>query len=183
MSRATAIQRVRDAQTDWDNAIRSHEQVMPELTAFAARLRATSRASAQQAAALEYAAETGLRALAKDTITRHPPHELSPTANRPGNPQTWTQFDDAIHQWQNAWQSGSTTTVAQALRQTRNPHRNARRPSGSTADQRDRQQDRGGCGHSWNRCQRRLTPATGPGIAASKSCPQICPQLGRSNLA
>ncbi len=116
MSRATAIQRVRDAQTDWDTAIRSHEQVMPELTAFAARLRATSQASAKQAAALEYAAETGLRASAKDPVTRHPPHELSPTANRPGNPQTWAQFDDAIHQWQNAWQSGSTTTVAQTLR-------------------------------------------------------------------
>ena len=116
MSRATAIQRVRDAQTDWDNAIRSHEQVMPELGPFAARLRSTSAASAKQAAAFEYAAETGLRALAKDTVTRHPPHELSPTANRPGNPQTWAQFDDAIHQWQNAWQSGSTTTVAQALR-------------------------------------------------------------------
>ncbi len=116
MSRETAIQRVRDAQTDWDTAIRSHEQVMPELTAFAARLRATSQASAKQAAAFEYAAETGLRALAKDPVTRHPPHELSPTANRPGNPQTWAQFDDAVHQWQNAWQSGSTTTVAQALR-------------------------------------------------------------------
>ncbi len=116
MSRETAIQRVRNAQTDWDNAIRSHEQVMPELGPFAARLRATSHASAKQAAAFEYAAETGLRALAKDPVTRHPPHELSPTANRPGNPQTWTQFDDAIHQWQNAWQSRSTTTVAQALR-------------------------------------------------------------------
>ena len=47
---------------------------------------------------------------------RHPPRELSPDANRPGDPQTWEQFDDAVRQWQNAWQSGSTTTVAQALR-------------------------------------------------------------------
>ena len=116
MSRETAIERVRDAQTDWDNAIRSHEQVIPELEPFAARLRATAQASAKQAAAFEYAAETGLRALAKDPVTRHPPHELSPTANRPGDAQTWQQFDDAIHQWQTAWQSGTTTTVAQALR-------------------------------------------------------------------
>ncbi len=116
MSRATAIERVRDAQTEWDKAIRSHEQVMPELGAFAARLRETSHASAKQAAAFEYAAETGLRTLAKDPITRHPPHELSPSANRPGDPQTWAQFDDAVRQWQDAWQSGSTTTVAQALR-------------------------------------------------------------------
>ena len=116
MSRETAIERVRDAQSDWDNAIRSHEQVIPELEPFAARLRATAQASAKQAAAFEYAAETGLRALAKDPVTRHPPHELSPTANRPGDAQTWQQFDDAIQQWQTAWQSGTTTTVAQALR-------------------------------------------------------------------
>jgi len=116
MSRATAIERVRDAQADWDNAIHAHEEVLPELTQFAARLRATSQASAKQAAAFEYAAETGLRALAKDPVTRHPPHELSPTANRPGDPQTWAQFDEAVRQWQDAWQSGSTATVAQALR-------------------------------------------------------------------
>lgn len=116
MSRATAIERVRDAQSDWDKAIRAHEQVMPELGPFAARLRETSRAAARQAAAFEYAAEAGLRALAKDTVVRNPPHELSPAANRPGEAQTWEQFDDAVRQWQNAWQSGSTTTVAQALR-------------------------------------------------------------------
>ncbi len=116
MSRATAVERVREAQADWDKAIRAHEQVMPELAPFAARLRETSNASAKQAAAFEYAAEAGLRVLAKDTVVRHPPRELSPDANRPGNPQTWAQFDDAVRQWQDAWQSGSTTTVAQALR-------------------------------------------------------------------
>ena len=116
MSRETAIERVRDAQADWDDAIRSHEQVMPELTQFAARLRATSLAAAKQAAAFEYAAEAGLRGLEKDTVTRHPPHELSPSANRPGDWRTWEQFDDAVRQWQDAWQSGSTATVAQALR-------------------------------------------------------------------
>lgn len=116
MSRGTAVQRVREAQAAWDNAIRAHEQVMPELGPFSARLRQTSHASAKQAAAFEYAAEAGLRGLAKDVVLRHPPHELSPYANRPGDPQTWEQFDDAVRQWQDAWQSGSTTTVAQALR-------------------------------------------------------------------
>jgi len=116
MSRATAIERVREAQADWDKAIRAHEQVMPELGPFAARLRETSHAAAKQAAAFEYAAEAGLRALGKDTVVRHPPPELSTSANRPGDPQTWEQFDDAVRQWQDAWQSGSTTTVAQALR-------------------------------------------------------------------
>ena len=47
---------------------------------------------------------------------RPPPHELSPSAYRPGDPRTWEQFDRAVRQWQDAWQSGSTTTVAQALR-------------------------------------------------------------------
>jgi hypothetical protein len=116
MSRATAVERVREAQAGWDEAIRAHERVMPELAPFAARLRETSSAAAKQAAAFEYAAESGLRALAKDTVVRHPPHELSPDANRPGDQQTWRQFDDAVRQWQDAWQSGSTTTVAQALR-------------------------------------------------------------------
>jgi hypothetical protein len=116
MSRETAIERVRDAQADWDKAIRAHEQVMPALGPFAARLRETSHAAAKQAAAFEYAAEAGLRALAKDSVRRHPPHELSANAKRPGDPQTWEQFDDAVRQWQDAWQSGSTPTVAQALR-------------------------------------------------------------------
>ncbi len=116
MSRATAVERVREAQTDWDKAIRAHEQAMPELLPFAARLRETSVAAAKQAAAFEYAVEAGLSALAKDPVVRHPPRELSPDANRPGNPQTWEQFDDAVRQWQDAWQSGSTTTVARALR-------------------------------------------------------------------
>ncbi len=116
MSRAIAIERVREAQADWDNAIRAHELVMPELGPFATRLRQTSQASAKQAAAFEYAAETGLSALAKDTVLRRPPGELSPGANRPGDSRTWAQFDDAVRQWQDAWQSGSTATVAQALR-------------------------------------------------------------------
>jgi hypothetical protein len=116
MSRESAVERVREAQTEWDTAIRAHEQVLPELGAFASRLRETSRASAHQAAAFEYAAEAGLRALAKDTVVRRPPYELSPGANRPGDPKTWQQFDDAVRQWQDAWRSGSTTTVAQALR-------------------------------------------------------------------
>jgi hypothetical protein len=37
-------------------------------------------------------------------------------ANRPGDPETWSRFDAAITNWQDAWQSGSTLTVAQALR-------------------------------------------------------------------
>ena len=86
MSRATAIERVREAQTDWDKAIRAHEQVMPELGPFAARLRETSHAAAKQAAAFEYAAEAGLRALAKDTVVRHPPRELSPEREPPRRP-------------------------------------------------------------------------------------------------
>jgi len=90
---------------NWDNAIHAHEEVLPELTQFAARLRATSQASAKQAAAFEYAAENGLRALAKDPVTRHPPHELSPTANRPGDPPNLgTVSTKQFAQWQRiAW--------------------------------------------------------------------------------
>jgi len=116
VSRATAFERVREAQTDWDAAIRAHEEVMPELAPFAARLRATSQASAKQAAAFEYAAEAGLRSLAKDPVVRHPPRELSGKHRPPAGSETWEHFDDAISDWQNAWQSGDTLTVARALR-------------------------------------------------------------------
>jgi hypothetical protein len=116
VSRATAIERVRDAQNDWDAAIRAHEEVMPELAPFAERLRATSQASAKQAAAFEYAAEAGLRSLAKDPVVRHPPRELSGKYRPPVGSETWQHFDDAISEWQEAWQSGETLTVARALR-------------------------------------------------------------------
>jgi hypothetical protein len=104
MSRASAIERVRDAQADWEAAFRAHEDVVPALAPFAERLRATSGAAGKQAAAFEYAAENGLTTLAKDTVRRRPP------------PETWSRFDAAITNWQDAWQSGSTLTVAQALR-------------------------------------------------------------------
>jgi len=116
VSRATAIERVRDAQNDWDAAIRAHEEVIPELAPFAARLRATSQASAKQAAAFEYAAEAGLRSLAKDPVVRHPPRELSGKHRPPAGSETWELFDNAISEWQEAWQSGDTLTVARALR-------------------------------------------------------------------
>lgn len=116
MSHAAAIERVREAQEEWNTALLAHEQALPDLKPFAQRLRATSKAAARQAAALEYAAEAGLRAMAKDPVVRHPPRELSHGANRPGDPALWNRFDEAVNEWQTAWQSGSTLTVAQAVR-------------------------------------------------------------------
>jgi hypothetical protein len=116
MSAATAIERVREAQEDWNSALLAHEQALPDLKPFADRLRATSLAADKQAKALEYAAEAGLRTMAKDPVVRHPPRELSDGANRPGDPKLWTSFDQAVREWQAAWQSGSTLAVAQAVR-------------------------------------------------------------------
>jgi len=116
MSHAAAIERVREAQDEWNTALLAHERALPDLKPFAQRLRATSKAAARQAAALEYAAEAGLRAMAKDPVVRHPPRELAPGANRPGDPELWDRFDQAVKEWQTAWQSGSTLTVAHAVR-------------------------------------------------------------------
>jgi hypothetical protein len=116
MSAAAAIERVRDAQADWNTALLAHEQALPDLKPFADRLRATSFAADRQAKALEYAAEAGLRTMAKDPVARHPPRELAAGSNRPGDPTLWQSFDTAVKEWQAAWQSGSTLTVAQALR-------------------------------------------------------------------
>lgn len=116
MNRAAAIERVRDAQQDWASALLAHEHALPDLEPFAERLRATSRAAEKQAKALEYAAEAGLRTMAKDPVVRHPPHELSDGSNRPGDQQLWASFDEAVKEWLAAWQSGSTLTVAQAVR-------------------------------------------------------------------
>ena len=116
MSATAAIERVRDAQQDWNTALLAHEQALPDLEPFAARLRATSRAAHKQAKALEYAAEAGLRTMAKDPVVRHPPRELSEGSNRPGDPKLWASFDQAVREWQAAWQSGSTLAIAQAVR-------------------------------------------------------------------
>lgn len=116
MSTAAAIERVRDAQTDWNKALLAHEQALPDLKPFADRLRATSLAADKQAKALEYAAEAGLRTIAKDPVARHPPRELAAGSNRPGDLGLWQSFDTAVKEWQAAWQSGSTLTVARALR-------------------------------------------------------------------
>jgi hypothetical protein len=65
---------------------------------------------------LKSAAEAGLRSLAKDPVVRHPPRELSGKYRPPVGSETWQHFDDAISEWQEAWQSGETLTVARALR-------------------------------------------------------------------
>lgn len=116
MSSAAAIERVREAQADWNTALLAHEQALPDLKPFAERLRATSLAADKQAKALEYAAEAGLSTIAKDPVARHPPRELAPGSNRPGDHNLWQNFDTAIREWQAAWQSGSTLTVARAVR-------------------------------------------------------------------
>jgi hypothetical protein len=116
VSAATAIERVREAQEDWNTALLAHEQALPDLKPFTERLRATSRAADKQAKALEYAAEAGLRTMAKDPVVRQPPRELAEGSNRPGDQQLWGSFDQAVKQWQAAWQSGSTLTVAQSVR-------------------------------------------------------------------
>ena len=115
MNVATAIDRTRAGDAAWAAAQRAHEQAPPD-AGFAERLRDTARAASIEAAALEYAITAGLTGKQPWPTAPQFAHELTPSANRPGDSGLWEKWDETVTDWQAAAQGTSIPELARAFR-------------------------------------------------------------------
>jgi hypothetical protein len=89
---------VRDAQSAWAGAMRSHELAPPDAE-FRRRLRALSEAAGAMRDSHARALEAGLawRPVKRSDRAR-PPYELRPGTGRRGPEHLWARFDEAVDQ-------------------------------------------------------------------------------------
>jgi hypothetical protein len=89
---------VRAAQSDWADAMRTHQLAPPDAE-FRRRLRALSEAAHAMGDAHARALETGLAwRPVKGSDQARPPYELRPGTGRRGPDELWTRFDEAVAQ-------------------------------------------------------------------------------------
>jgi hypothetical protein len=87
---------VREAQSAWVDAMRSHELAPPDAE-FRGRLRALSAAAAAMRDAHARALEAGLAWRSIEGSQRaRPPYELRPGTGRRGPEELWARFDTAV---------------------------------------------------------------------------------------
>jgi hypothetical protein len=87
---------VREAQSAWAGAMRSHELAPPD-AGFRDRLRALSEAADAMRATHARALEAGLAWRPVEGSERaRPPYELRPGTGRRGPQELWTRFDDVV---------------------------------------------------------------------------------------
>ena len=87
---------VREAQSAWAGAMRSHELAPPD-AGFRDRLRALSKAADAMRATHARALEAGLAWRPVEGSERaRPPYELRPGTGRRGPAELWTRFDAAV---------------------------------------------------------------------------------------
>ena len=94
--RAQIMRAVRQAGTDWAEAMRAHKLAPPD-AGFAARLRGLSEASGREQVAWEHAHAAGLmwRPI-PGAEQAEPPYELRPDTGRRGPEGLWTRFDETV---------------------------------------------------------------------------------------
>lgn len=113
--RAQIMRAVRQAGTDWAEAMRAHKLAPPD-AGFASRLRALSEAAANEQVAWEHAHAAGLmwRPIpgAEDA---EPPHELRPGTGRRGPAELWARFDETVASLNRAITGSSAADVSDAF--------------------------------------------------------------------
>ena len=113
--RAHVMRAVRQASTDWAQAMRAHKLAPPDL-GFAARLRALAEAAANEQVAWEHAHAAGLLwRPVPGAEGAEPPYELRPGTGRRGPPELWTRFDDAVKTLNRAITGSNPADVADAF--------------------------------------------------------------------
>jgi hypothetical protein len=113
--RATVMQAVRDAGSDWASAMRAHKLAPPD-TGFAARLRELARAAASEQEAWERAHGAGLMwRPVPGAESAEPPYELRPATGRRGPEELWTRFDSAVALLNSAITGSDAAAVAAAF--------------------------------------------------------------------
>lgn len=106
---------VRQASTDWAEAMRDHKLAPPD-AGFSARLRKLAQAAEREQVAWEHAHSAGLmwRAI-PGAENAAPPYELRPGTGRRGREDLWLRFDDAVGQLNQAIAGSSAAAVADAF--------------------------------------------------------------------
>jgi hypothetical protein len=105
---------VRDAQSAWAGAMRSHELAPPDAE-FRRRLRVLSDAARAMRDSHARALEAGLawRPVKRSDRAR-PPYELRPGTGRRGPDHLWARFDDAVDQLNQAGAGDSLANIVAA---------------------------------------------------------------------
>ena len=113
--RAQIMRAVRQAGTDWAEAMRAHKLAPPD-AGFAARLRALSEAAGREQVAWEHAHAAGLlwRPI-PGAETAEPPYELRPGTGRRGPAELWARFDETVAALNRAITGSSAAGVADAF--------------------------------------------------------------------
>ncbi len=113
--RARIMRAVRQAGTDWAEAMRAHKLAPPD-AGFAARLRTLSDAAGREQVAWEHAHAAGLlwRPI-PGAESAEPPYELRPGTGRRGPAELWAQFDQTVAVLNRAITGSSAADVADAF--------------------------------------------------------------------
>src|SRR6516165_4254317 len=113
--RAQIMRAVRQAGTDWAEAMRVHKLAPPD-AGFAARLRALAEAGGREQVAWEHAHAAGLMWRPIPGAERaEPPYELRPGTGRRGPEGMWSAFDTAVAGLNRAIARSSAAEVAAAF--------------------------------------------------------------------
>jgi hypothetical protein len=105
---------VREAQSAWAGAMRSHELAPPD-AGFRDRLRALSEAADAMRATHARALEAGLAWRPIEGSERaRPPYELRPGTGRPGPAELWARFDAAVERLNQAGAGDSLADLVAA---------------------------------------------------------------------
>lgn len=115
--RTEIMQAVRQAGSDWAQAMRAHKLAPPD-AGFAARLRALGEAAEREQQAWEHAHAAGLlwRPI-PGAENAEPPYELRPGTGRRGPAEMWDRFDTAVANLNDAISGSSAGAVADAFRE------------------------------------------------------------------
>jgi hypothetical protein len=112
---AQIMRAVRQAGSDWADAMRAHKMAPPD-PGFAARLRALADAATREQVAWEHAHSAGLQWRPVPGAERaQPPYELRPGTGRRGPPELWLRFDAAVAALNRAITGSNAARVADAF--------------------------------------------------------------------
>jgi hypothetical protein len=113
--RAQIMQAVRQAGSDWAQAMRTHKLAPPD-AGFGTRLRALAEAAAREQVAWEHAHGAGLAWRPVPGAERaQPPYELRPGTGRRGPEDLWQRFDAAVAGLNQAITGSDAAAVADAF--------------------------------------------------------------------
>lgn len=110
--RAQILRGVRQASSDWAEAMRAHKLAPPD-TGFAGRLRSLSEAASREQVAWEHAHAAGLQwRPVPGAEEAQPPYELRAGTGRRGPLPLWERFDGAVGALNSAITGSNAANVA-----------------------------------------------------------------------